>query len=144
MNRQSDHSSKERHAVIKQQYDDVQSDGRYEEGMARMAVYHRHCQDPVIFRALGDVQRRSLLDLACGDGFYTRRFRAECGADPVMGIDLSSKQIDRAQAIEQHESLGIEYRVGDVMDLKLDRRFDVVTAIHLLITSGTLRRSLQR
>lgn len=97
-----------------------------------MAVYHRHCQDPVIFRALGDVQRRSLLDLACGDGFYTRRFRAECGADPVMGIDLSSKQIDRAQAIEQHEPVGIEYRVGDVMDLTLDRRFDVVTAIHLL------------
>jgi SAM-dependent methyltransferase len=132
MDRQSDHSSREKHGVIKQQYDDVQSDGRYEEGMARMAVYHRHCQDPVIFRALRDVQRKSLLDLACGDGFYTRRFRAECGADPVMGIDLSSRQIDRAQAIEQHEPLGIEYRVGDVMDLKLDRCFDVVTAIHLL------------
>ena len=132
MKRQSDHSRREQHAVIKQKYDDVQSDGRYEEGMARMAVYHRHCQDPVIFRALGDVRGKSLLDLACGDGFYTRRFRTECGADPVMGIDLSPKQIERAEAIEQHEPLGIDYRVGDVMELRLNRRFDVATAIHLL------------
>jgi SAM-dependent methyltransferase len=72
------------------------------------------------------------VDLACGDGFYTRRFRAEYGADPVMGIDLSPKQIERAQAIEQRQPLGIEYRVGDVTKLELDQRFDVATAIHLL------------
>ena len=120
------------HAVTKQQYDEVQDDGRYEEGMARMALYHRHCQDPVIFQALGDVRGKSLLDLACGDGFYTRRFRSECDAEPVMGVDLSPKQIQRAQAIEQHEPLGIDYRVADVMNLSLDRRFDVATAIHLL------------
>ena len=125
-------SRKDEHDVVKEKYDEVQSDGRYEEGMARMAVYHRHCQDPVIFRTLGNVRGKSLLDLACGDGFYTRRFRSECGADPVLGIDLSPKQIERARAIEQREPLGIEYRVGDVTTLELDRRFDVATAIHLL------------
>ena len=132
MDRQTPRTRQDQHRVVKEQYDEVQSDGRYEEGMARMAVYHRHCQDPVIFRALGDVRGKSLLDLACGDGFYTRRFRAECGADPVVGVDLSPKQIERAQAIEQREPLGIEYRVGDVIGLELDRRFDVATAIHLL------------
>jgi SAM-dependent methyltransferase len=124
--------AKDQHANVKEKYDEVQSDRSYEEGLARMEMYHRHCQDPVIFRALGDVRRKSLLDLACGDGFYTRRFRADCGADPVMGIDLSPKQIERAQAIEQREPLGIEYRAGDVTKLELDRRFDVATAIHLL------------
>ena len=97
----------EQHETVRQQYDQVQSDGRYEEGMARMALYHRHCQDPVIFRTLGDIRGKSLLDLACGDGFYTRRFRTECGASPVMGIDLSPKQIERAEAIERREQLGI-------------------------------------
>lgn len=126
------HSRKDQHAVVREEFDDAQSDGRYEEGMARMALYHRHCQDPVIFRTLGDVRGRSLLDLACGDGFYTRRFRPECGADPVLGIDLSPKQIERARGIEKREPLGIEYRVGDVTQLELDRRFDVATAIHLL------------
>src|SRR5688572_32933815 len=122
-------SRKDQHDVVKEKYDEVQSDGRYEEGMARMTVYHRHCQDPVIFRTLGNVPGQSLLDLACGDGFYTRRFRSEGEADPVLGIDLSPKQIERARAIEQREPLGIEYRVGDVTTLELDRRFDVATAI---------------
>jgi ubiquinone/menaquinone biosynthesis C-methylase UbiE len=130
-------SRKDQHDVVKEKYDEVQSDGRYEEGMARMAVYHRHCQDPVIFRTLGHVRGKSLLDLACGDGFYTRRFRSECGADPVLGIDLSPNQIERARAIEQREELGIEYRVGDVTTLELDRRFDVATAIHLLHYLGS-------
>ena len=94
MERQTPRTPQGQHSVVKEKYDEVQSDGRYEEGMARMAVYHRHCQDPVIFRALGDVRGKSLLDLACGDGFYTRRFRAECGADPVVGVDLSPKQIE--------------------------------------------------
>ena len=125
-------SWKDQHDAVKEKYDEVQSDGRYEEGMARMAVYHRHCQDPVIFRTLGNVRGKSLLDLACGDGFYTRRFRSECGAVPVFGIDLSPRQIERARAIELREPLGIEYRVGDVTTLELDRRFDVATAIHLL------------
>ena len=132
MGRQTKHSQAEQHDIVKQKYDEAQSDGRYEEGMARMALYHRHCQDPVIFRTLGVVRGKSLLDLACGDGFYTRRFRTECEASPVMGIDLSPKQIERAEAIERREPIGIEYRVGDVTSLRVERRFDVVTAIHLL------------
>ena len=74
------------HDEIKDQYDEVQAQGLYEEGMARMALYHRHCQDPVIFRALGDVGGKPLLDLACGDGFYTRKFR-RAGADPGGALD---------------------------------------------------------
>jgi toxoflavin synthase len=132
MEPQTKHSRTDQHDIVKQKYDEVQSDGRYEEGMARMALYHRHCQDPVIFETLGDIRGKSLLDLACGDGFYTRRFRTECAADPVMGIDLSPKQIERAEAIEQRDQLGIEYRVGDAMSLEFERRFDIVTAIHLL------------
>lgn len=123
---------KPRHSDVQKEYDQAQAEGLYEEGMANMALYHRHCQDPVIFEALGDVRGKALLDLACGDGFYTRRFRKECGADPVIGIDLSPKQIEKAEAIEDADPLGIEYLAGDASELDLDRRFDVITAIHLL------------
>jgi 2-polyprenyl-3-methyl-5-hydroxy-6-metoxy-1,4-benzoquinol methylase len=103
MEPQTKHSRADQHDIVTRKYDEVQSDGRYEEGIARMALYHRHCQDPVIFGTLGDIRGKSLLDLACGDGFYTRRFRTECAANPVMGIDLSPKQIERAEAIEQRD-----------------------------------------
>jgi ubiquinone/menaquinone biosynthesis C-methylase UbiE len=118
------------HDGVREQYDETAS--IFEEGMARMALYHRHCQDPVIFRTLGEIRGKSLLDLACGNGFYTRRFHRDCGADPVMGVDLSPMLIRQAEAAEVREPLGIEYRVGDVTTLELERSFDVVTAIHLL------------
>lgn len=118
------------HEEVREQYDELEA--RFDEGMARMALYHRHCQDPVIFRALGDIRGKALLDVACGNGFYTRRFRKEGGAGLVMGVDLSPMLIRQAKASERREPLGIEYRVGDVTTLELDRRFDVVTAIHLL------------
>lgn len=131
MTRRHEGSETVQHDKVKDQYDDAQREGLYEEGMARMALYHRHCQDPVIFKALGDVRGKSLLDLACGDGFYTRKFR-QAGAEPVVGVDLSPEQIEAARAAEEREPLGIEYLAADVVALKLDRRFDVVTAIHLL------------
>lgn len=118
------------HDEVQEQYDDAAS--QFEEGMARMALYHRHCQDPVIFEALEDVRGKSLLDLACGNGFYTRRFRAECGAEPVVGVDLSPMLIQQAEAKESRDPLGITYQVGDATTLKLEGRFDVITAIHLL------------
>lgn len=118
------------HDGVQEQYDETAS--IFEEGMARMALYHRHCQDPVIFRTLGEIRGTSLLDLACGNGFYTRRFRRDRSADPVMGVDLSPMLIRQAKAAEAREPLGIEYRVADVTTLELERRFDVVTAIHLV------------
>jgi hypothetical protein len=45
MEPQSGRSPNGQQSVIREVYDDVQSDGRYEEGMASMAVYHRYCQD---------------------------------------------------------------------------------------------------
>ena len=119
------------HQDVRDQFDEAQQQGLYEEAMRRMALYHRHCQDPVIFAALGDLRSRALLDLACGDGFYTRKFR-RASADPVVGVDLSPEQIRKARAIEQQDPLGIEYLAEDVVSLHLDQRFDVVSAIHLL------------
>lgn len=115
---------------VQGQYDEAAS--QFAEGMARMALYHRHCQDPVIFEALGDVRGKSLLDLACGNGFYTRRFREECGAEPVMGVDLSPMLIQHAEAEEARDPLGITYQIGDATSLGLNQRFSVITAIHLL------------
>ena len=130
-NHESSHTDAGGREDVRDLFDEAQLQGLYEEGMRRMALYHSHCQDPVIFQALGDLRGKSLLDLACGDGFYTRKFR-RAGADPVVGVDLSPEQIGKAQAIEEEEQLGVAYLAEDVASLDLNQRFDVVTAIHLL------------
>ena len=42
-----------------------------------------------LLNLLGEVRGKSVLDLACGEGFYSRLIR-EQGAARVVGVDLSS------------------------------------------------------
>lgn len=84
-----------------------------------------------LFTLLGDVRGQRVLDLACGDGIYSRRLR-ERGAARVTGVDLSSGMIDLALAEERARPLGIDYRVGAAQDLALAETYDIVFAAYLL------------
>ena len=44
------------------------------------------------FNLLGDLAGKSILDLGCGEGFYTRKFKQK-GAATVVGVDISEKMI---------------------------------------------------
>ena len=80
---------------------------------------------------LGKLARKSVLDLACGEGFYTRRIK-ENGAGRVVGVDISSKMIELANQQEGANPLGIDYFVGDVLNLGQIGSFDLVVASYLL------------
>ena len=45
---------------------------------------------------IGDLAGMAVLDLACGEGFYTRQIRQR-GAVRVLGLDLSQGMIDLAR-----------------------------------------------
>jgi ubiquinone/menaquinone biosynthesis C-methylase UbiE len=83
-------------------------------------LWHRTLIDPPLIRLVGAVGGRTVLDLACGNGYLARRF-ARTGAR-VIGVDASPAIIERAQARERREPLGITYYVGDTSRLDmLDR-----------------------
>ncbi|MFL6353008.1 MAG: class I SAM-dependent methyltransferase [Bryobacteraceae bacterium] len=79
----------------------------------------------------GEVSGVSVLDLACGDGHYTRMFK-KMGASRVVGVDISTKMIELAIAAGETERLGIEYLVGDARSVRFTASFDVVLAAYLL------------
>jgi toxoflavin synthase len=85
---------------------------------------------------LGDLRGRSVLDLACGDGFYTRLIK-KGGATRVAGADLSEGMIALARQQEAAEPLGIEYLVSSAESLGPIGPFDVVTAAFLLNCAPT-------
>jgi cyclopropane fatty-acyl-phospholipid synthase-like methyltransferase len=87
---------------------------------------------PTFDKIIGDVQGKSVLDLACGDGFFTRRLLG-LNLSEIMGIDISQEMIKKAN----QDNSGIEYLVGDVQTLQLNRKFDLITAVHLLNYSQT-------
>ena len=82
-------------------------------------------------KLLGDISGRSVLDLACGDGFYSRKIMAR-GAGRVVGVDISRVMIEFAEKKNKAASGSIEYIEGDVLDKNKYGSFDLVVASYLL------------
>ncbi|PPK70933.1 class I SAM-dependent methyltransferase [Actinokineospora auranticolor] len=84
-----------------------------------------------LLAALPDLTDRSVLDVACGTGFYARLYR-DRGATRVVGVDSSAEMVAHARDVEEREPLGIEYHHLDATSLPVLGSFDVVTAVWLL------------
>ncbi len=78
-------------------------------------LWHRALIDPPMLRLVGPVEGLRLLDLACGNGYLSRRF-ARMGAQ-VVGVDASAPIVERARLRERRHPLGITYHVGDATQL---------------------------
>jgi SAM-dependent methyltransferase len=111
-----------------QQYDEI---GETYEGFKSLPMA-RYAESASFLAMLGDVRGRSVLDLACGTGFYSRGIK-RLGAADVLGVDISTEMVAAARAIEERAPLGVRYTVADVTELPVpERPFDVASAVYLL------------
>jgi toxoflavin synthase len=98
---------------------------------AKLQPWRTHIESFTLSNLLGDLTGKSVLDLACGEGFHTRVLRQK-GAARVVGVDISAAMIELGRAAEACAPLGIEYVVADARKLALGETFDVVFAAYLL------------
>lgn len=98
--------------------------GRYDQW--NLSVAGRFQQD-VVLAEVGGLAGRTVLDVGCGTGFYSRLWAAQ-GADRVVGVDLSEEMIAIAESVPGE----IEYLIGDAVLGAQDGRFDLVTAMWLV------------
>ena len=86
--------------------------------------------EPIVQRLIAEVPLRArVLEVGCGTGLLARELAAKRGAK-VTAIDLSPRMVDVAR-VRTPGSLGIEYRVADILALS-PRGFDVVIAVNSL------------
>lgn len=85
---------------------------------------------------IGNVTGKNVLDVACGEGHYTRLL-GKAGAARVVGIDISDRMIALARAHETRQPLGIHYRVEDARTVAGEPKFDLVVAAWLLVYAQT-------
>src|SRR5262245_54407209 len=98
---------------------------------SKFQPWRLHIEEYTLFQLLGDVSGKAVLDLACGEGFYTRRLKRH-GAVRVVGVDLSPPMIALARAEEERQSLGIAYVNQDATTFEPAEPFDLVVAAYLL------------
>ena len=115
--------------------------GQYQR--AKRQPWRGHIEAFTFFGMLGDLTGKAVVDLACGEGHYTRMLPS-LGAAKVVGVDRSEGMIALARAQESEHPLGIEYLVQDCRSLSLPVEFDVAAAAYLLNYAARREKTWQR
>jgi len=79
------------------------------------AWHQKYDIDPVIFKIIGKLHKKKILEVGCGNGYFSRLL-ARKGA-MVTAIDISKKLLEFAITKEKEKPLGIRYLVRDAADL---------------------------
>lgn len=99
---------------------------------AKQHPWRTHIEAYTLDLLTPSLDKLSVIDIACGEGFYTRRLR-EKGAARVVGVDLSRRMIELALEAEAERPLGgLEYHVGDGKSLPFEGEFDLAFAAYFL------------
>ncbi len=107
-------------------------------------LWHRGLVDPSFLGMIGPVRSLRVLDLACGNGYLTRRW-ARQGARSVLGVDASRRSISLARGRERARPSGARFlpRDGARLDGVPDGAMDLVAANMALMdiedAAGTVR-----
>ena len=115
------------YSEIAQEYDEIAQEYRD----SKLLPFRDFVESFSLFRLIGNLTGRTVLDLACGEGHYTRRLK-QAGAAHVHGVDISPEMIKLAEESEKTDPLGCQYSVGNAANLSLGERFDVVVGVYLL------------
>ncbi len=103
---------------------------------AKAAPWRSRVEAYSLLKLVGDVKGKRVLDVACGEGHFTRMLR-NAGAAEVVGIDISERMIELARDQEAHHPLGIEYRAEDARIVPGivtgQKDFDLVVGAWLLV-----------
>jgi ubiquinone/menaquinone biosynthesis C-methylase UbiE len=79
-------------------------------------LWHRSLIDPALLALVGKVRGLKVLDIGCGNGYLTRRFKRQ-GAVKAVGVDASLRSVRLARRREASHPSGAEFVHGDAARL---------------------------
>ena len=109
---------------------------------SKWLLFRHFIERYTLFEVLGDLRGRTVLDLACGEGVYTRQFKRAAAVE-VTGVDLSQAMIALAEVDERKDPLGCRYVRKDAAAFTPAAPVEIVTAVYLLNYART-REALDR
>ncbi len=91
--------------------------------------YHKHIINPSMFDLLGDIEGKTILDLACGEGHFARKLSELAKRNvKVIGVDASEKMNDIATEKNEQFSDCLSFQVADACHMPQfqSNSFDIV------------------
>jgi len=84
-------------------------------------------------KVLGDLKGLKCLEIGCG-GRQISIVLSKWGAEDVIGLDISEKQLEYAQALAKKENVDVTFIRGNMEDLSKfnDSSFDLVISVHAM------------
>jgi len=79
-----------------------------------------------------NVKNKSVLDLGCGDGFFTRLLAKQKPSE-IIGIDISKELINKAVEKENQHSMKINYLTENVLNLNLNKKLNAFSLIVIFL-----------
>ncbi|MBT3387282.1 MAG: class I SAM-dependent methyltransferase [Desulfobacula sp.] len=107
---------------------------------SKMLPFRLHIEQFTLLKLLGDVKEKTILDLACGEGIYSRKI-SSMGAARVVGVDISPKMIELAR--KAGTSGKSEFIVKDVETLGKIGKFDIAVGMYLMNYAKTPKQLMR-
>lgn len=106
-------------------------------------TYHDKVVHPNLLRILGDIKSKQILDLACGQGIFSR-LMADKGAN-VIGVDLGKELIDIAEKKNKDYKFKVHYYHTAAHDLYMvkDGTKDIAVCVLALQNIEKLQDTIQ-
>ncbi len=107
-------------------------------------LWHRALIDPSLLAMVGPVRGLTVLDVGCGNGYLTRRFKRR-GATRAVGVDASIGSIRLARKREAAHPSGAEFVRGDAARMPrfpagaFDRIVANMSLMDIRDAAGTIR-----
>lgn len=108
---------------------------------AKVDPLKQYAQYPSALRELGDIKKKLVLDVGCGDGIFSRKMTEQDAK--VVGYDISEKQINLAKEEDKNNHRNIEYSVDDPYTFTSNLIFDKAVSVLVLQHAANRQYLLQ-
>jgi len=111
------------------QYDIIKEKYR----LTKNQPWRHYIEEYTLFTLLGNIKDKSILDLACGDGYYTEKMFQK-HPTKIIVVDISQEMINLALStlLCMTAVPNKKYITKDATILDLNEKFDIITGIYLL------------
>ena len=119
--------------AVKKEYDS--GCGAYDDIVSSGEVHHE-VEVFSFFKALGDIRGKTVLDVACGSGRYTKLIRDRHPAS-THGLDLSEEMIKIAKESNSENITYVQHDLTLPLPSTIPPQYDIVTGQYLLCYAST-------